>query len=163
MNKKPEKISDFYLSAFLAQLRDEGYSIFLLMGNKLPSPLQDISEGLASNWYNTGVSSYPRPPNFPNYDADLEEALRLSMEGDGTDLKIKKGKEGNDSSKMESFSGIGYTFHTVTPVGAIINSSTNVKMPILDTSKPSTFIQIKYIDGTKEKVQLNHIHTVSFF
>jgi ataxin-3 len=36
MKKKPLRVSDFYLSAFLAQMRQEGYSIFVVVG-KLPS------------------------------------------------------------------------------------------------------------------------------
>lgn len=46
-NKKPTAISPFYLSAFLAQLCADGYSVFIAQG-ELPSPYREPIIGLSS-------------------------------------------------------------------------------------------------------------------
>ena len=48
--KHPQVISPFYLSVFLAQMRAEGYCIFLVRG-ALPSPLRDCTMGNPTSWH----------------------------------------------------------------------------------------------------------------
>ena len=49
---RPEKISDFYLSAFLSQLHADGYSVFIASG-KLPESAREKGLGIGGtgNWY----------------------------------------------------------------------------------------------------------------
>lgn len=47
LKKRPQKVSLFYLSAYLGQLREEGYSIFVVEGT-LPPPLTDMNMGQVS-------------------------------------------------------------------------------------------------------------------
>ncbi len=61
---KPEEISDFYLSAFLAQLQSDGYSIFTVQGS-LPEPMKDtsLSDDMTS-WHALAdclTSAQPKP------------------------------------------------------------------------------------------------------
>lgn len=52
MNTTPERVSDFYLAAFLGQLRTEGYSVFIVVGDLPPSNKQNGTEmGGAGLWY----------------------------------------------------------------------------------------------------------------
>lgn len=50
LNKSPKKISKFYLNAYLAQLKAENWSIFVVIGN-LPEPETDVTIGRIENWY----------------------------------------------------------------------------------------------------------------
>mmetsp|Transcript_26209 Transcript_26209/g.74262 ORF Transcript_26209/g.74262 Transcript_26209/m.74262 type:complete len:281 (+) Transcript_26209:102-944(+) len=92
LKKRPEKISLFYLSAFLAQLREEGYSIFVVKG-MLPVPLQDMGLGRREDWFVPGVDDknvLPDPKRVslhaddPNEEAQLQAALRESMRSNGS-------------------------------------------------------------------------------
>lgn len=76
-------MSDFYLSAFLAQLRSDGYSIFCVKG-KLPPPLRDASVGGEGTVYpvsdleRRGSGSGSAAPRKIT-DDDLTAALAASM------------------------------------------------------------------------------------
>ncbi|CAH0547792.1 unnamed protein product [Brassicogethes aeneus] len=84
---RPELISDTYLSLFLAQLRNEGYSIFVVFG-ELPECTAD--ELLK---YNPAVAAAARPV-FRNTqsvesDPDVQAALQLSLQDAGGGYKIE--------------------------------------------------------------------------
>mmetsp|Transcript_1841 Transcript_1841/g.2938 ORF Transcript_1841/g.2938 Transcript_1841/m.2938 type:complete len:300 (+) Transcript_1841:154-1053(+) len=90
LKRRPEKISLFYLSAFLGQLREEGYSIFVVDG-VLPPPMTDISLGRREDWFVFGVddaSIAPDPKRVSLHtqnsqeDALLQSALIESMYDD---------------------------------------------------------------------------------
>lgn len=49
--KLPEMIGDFYLSAYLAELKAEGYFIFAVEGTPLPRPMSDRSVGSPDCWH----------------------------------------------------------------------------------------------------------------
>ncbi|CAH1119586.1 unnamed protein product [Phaedon cochleariae] len=76
---KPQLISDTYLSLFLAQLKNDGYSIFAVLGD-LPECTAD--EILRNN----PICSAPRPvlkTNISNEsDPDIQAALQMSLEDD---------------------------------------------------------------------------------
>jgi len=76
---KPELISDTYLALFLAQLRNEGYSIFIVSG-ELPECTAD--EILRNNPI---IQAPLRPPQLEpsisnESDPDMQAALRLSLQ-----------------------------------------------------------------------------------
>lgn len=74
---RPELISDTYLALFLAQLKNDGYSIFAVLG-ELPECAADEVLRLSKNT----VNSVPRLPikNVSNEsDPDLQAALQLSL------------------------------------------------------------------------------------
>lgn len=84
LKKRPSLISLFYLSAYLGQLREEGYSIFVVQGN---IPRVGVrSMGKRSDWFVPGVDDVgvsdepPRPMRLDDVDdPDLRAALRASM------------------------------------------------------------------------------------
>jgi hypothetical protein len=55
MEKRPVVISEFYLSAYLAQLKLDGYSIFIIEDGNLPPPLRDMwvdeTGAMAKRWH----------------------------------------------------------------------------------------------------------------
>jgi ataxin-3 len=105
MNDNPELISDFYLSAFLVQLRAEEFSVFLVKGNIPESGDPEIADsylrgsaaGATGKWY-------------------LEEEL-LGIVG-----KSKNSSHNSDSSASMPFQGRGNRLGGVTESGAILNS-----------------------------------------
>ena len=91
--KKPKKISDFYLSAYLASLKAEGYSIFVVEGI-LPEPMKETSMGLPKSWHLTSELDKPNTnksvhmnrsrasnPRIESEDFELEAAIAASLEG----------------------------------------------------------------------------------
>jgi ataxin-3 len=96
--KRPEVIGDFYLSAFLAEMRAEGYCIFIVTGS-LPRPLADRSLGEPSCWHTVGAiirsassgassskakadarrAAAKRAQEAASMDPDYAAALRASM------------------------------------------------------------------------------------
>ncbi|XP_030765656.1 ataxin-3-like [Sitophilus oryzae] len=75
---KPELISDTYLALFLAQLRNEGYSIFIVSGT-LPECTAD--EVLKNNPVRRGARPDPFQASVSNEsDSDVQAALRLSLQ-----------------------------------------------------------------------------------
>lgn len=80
---KPELISDTYLSLFLAQLKNDGYSIFVIIG-KLPDC--DADQLLRLN----PVGRVSRPVlhtvESQTSDPELEEAIRMSLADDSQGL-----------------------------------------------------------------------------
>lgn len=52
LSPKPEVVSNFYLSAFIAQLQQDGYSVFVVKGEALPPPVRSLSSSDApDSWY----------------------------------------------------------------------------------------------------------------
>jgi len=78
--KQPELISDTYLSLFLAQLKNDGYSIFVVLG--------DLPECRADKM----LRMKPVRHSKQNEDAQLAEALKMSLQ----DEKVK------DDENLES-------------------------------------------------------------
>jgi ataxin-3 len=77
-HSKPEKISNFFLSAFLAQLVNEGYSVFIARGQSLltdNSPSHD-----APNWHCMSNNSNPTPASQAPPTAYQGTAYRLGGE-----------------------------------------------------------------------------------
>jgi hypothetical protein len=98
----PARISPGYLSVLLAQLREEGYSIFQARGAPLPVPLTDPQLGRREDWFVPGQDERRAPPRAPTgaaskgdphivldddeeaEDEQLRAALRESMREDVT-------------------------------------------------------------------------------
>ncbi|GBG34807.1 Ataxin-3 [Hondaea fermentalgiana] len=86
LKKRPACISLFYLSAYLGQLREEGYSIFVVEGT-LPPLFTDMNAmGKRSDWFVPGVDDVGVDDSAPQRlnpddvdDPDLRAALRASM------------------------------------------------------------------------------------
>ena len=82
-------VSDFYLSAYIAQLQENGYSVFQVM-NALPPLLKDASMGLTSSWHSfDAVAMHKKPPPSSQGstasldDSDmLQAAIAASLGGD---------------------------------------------------------------------------------
>lgn len=70
VKKRPEMISDTYLSLFIAQLQSAGYSVFVVTG-PLPMPMRDGSLGDRASWHSmTELLSAPKPspaPRLPDF------------------------------------------------------------------------------------------------
>lgn len=83
---KPELISDTYLALFLAQLQQEGYSIFVVFGDL---PECEADQILA---FKPAVISAPRtrivPIEVESDDNDIEKAIQLSLSGTTTEAPI---------------------------------------------------------------------------
>ncbi|KAJ8975174.1 hypothetical protein NQ317_011077 [Molorchus minor] len=92
---KPELISDTYLVLFLAQLKNEGYSIFVVVGD-LPQCTAD--EVLKNN----PILAIPRPTYRTTVsnesDPDIQAALQLSL----TDERDKVSPENEEQQLQEA-------------------------------------------------------------
>ncbi|CAM9654923.1 unnamed protein product, partial [Hapterophycus canaliculatus] len=51
MLDNPTRITTFALEAYLYQLREDGYSVFVVRGNDLPAPASEPGEGSRDSWY----------------------------------------------------------------------------------------------------------------
>lgn len=103
---KPELISNTYLALFLAQLQQEGYSIFVVFGNlpeceadkllkinpavpnlrsSVPNEKsnedEDLQKALELSLASSSKVEDPTPPMQTDEEAELEEALKLSLQG----------------------------------------------------------------------------------
>jgi ataxin-3 len=104
----PEIISDFYLSAYLAQLQAEGYSIFVVRGEWPPLCLSTVDrlDGLGE-WIpmrtiqerhlnppppsTSARSNRPAsPPSYFNEDDDLAAAINASLENVEDDEELRR-------------------------------------------------------------------------
>jgi len=88
LKNEPTLVSDFYLSAYIAQLQENGHSVFQVM-NALPPLLKDTSMGLASSWHSfDAVAVHKKLPPSPqvstaSLDSDmLQAAIAASLGGD---------------------------------------------------------------------------------
>lgn len=97
---KPQPISNTYLSLFLAQLKNEGYSIFVVFGELPPS---DADQALM----NSNVNSYTDNPDLSPDESDLNRAIQLSLEmpNDDSDLdraiQLSLGKKSDETVRTE--------------------------------------------------------------
>ncbi|GLV42736.1 hypothetical protein CBL_03476 [Carabus blaptoides fortunei] len=92
---KPELISDTYLSLFLAQLIQEGYSIFVVFGEL---PECEADELLRV----TPAVRAPRPRIVPvEVEADLEKAIQLSLSETSTTASTSKQESKPTSTEDE--------------------------------------------------------------
>ncbi|CAH1966730.1 unnamed protein product [Acanthoscelides obtectus] len=103
---RPELISNTYLVLYLAQLRNEGYSIFVVFG-ELPECTAD--ELLRHNPV-TMVTSRPayRSTISNESDPDIQAALQMSLKADGPSTSFPPSSEEDDLQKamrlsMENF------------------------------------------------------------
>lgn len=88
LNKSPERISIFYLSAYLGQLREEGWSIFTVKYSTecppgqpngiLPLPMNDPSIGNRKNWFVFGEDEFISN-DAQDKDSELQQALKMSL------------------------------------------------------------------------------------
>lgn len=77
---KPELISDTYLALFLAQLKNDGYSIFIVLGDL---PECEADQLLKMHPVQSTVRRPPTQPSISSEDdADLQAALQLSLTED---------------------------------------------------------------------------------
>ncbi|CAN0532647.1 unnamed protein product, partial [Ectocarpus sp. 8 AP-2014] len=51
MLDNPTRITTFALEAYLHQLREDGYSVFVVRGDDLPPPATEPREGSRDCWY----------------------------------------------------------------------------------------------------------------
>lgn len=90
---KPELISDTYLALFLAQLRNEGYSIFIVSG-ELPECTADeiLKQNPIRQSACTSRPQYVQQSVSNESDPDMQAALRLSLQDteqlDSPDLEV---------------------------------------------------------------------------
>mmetsp|Transcript_216 Transcript_216/g.343 ORF Transcript_216/g.343 Transcript_216/m.343 type:complete len:286 (-) Transcript_216:512-1369(-) len=80
----PTKISIFYLTAYLGQLIQDGWTIFTVDG-VLPNPMNDVTIGNRSDWYVIGQQIDNNNPDriqvaSSEEDSELQAALRASLE-----------------------------------------------------------------------------------
>lgn len=73
---KPELISDTYLALFLAQLKNDGYSIFVVLGDL---PECEADQLLRLRPAQPTVKRPVAPPAVSEDDPDLQTALQLSL------------------------------------------------------------------------------------
>ncbi|KAF7273266.1 hypothetical protein GWI33_014014 [Rhynchophorus ferrugineus] len=76
---RPELISDTYLALFLAQLKNDGYSIFIVSGD-LPECTAD--EVLKNNPVQKKQTTALHTTDLHDSDPDMQAALRLSLQDD---------------------------------------------------------------------------------
>jgi len=98
LSKRPKKISLFYLSAYLGQLREEGYSIFVVEGN-LPPLLQSIEDmGARSDWFIPGVDDQGEDDvEIINPDEVDDPELRMAIRASLASSKSGQATAGSDT------------------------------------------------------------------
>ena len=74
---RPEEITPFYLTAFLAQFREEGYSVFIVKGN-IPEQATRIYGDGYGFWYKEN-QLLGAPEEKTQEEKDLEEAINMSL------------------------------------------------------------------------------------
>ena len=77
MQPLPEKISDFYLSAFLAQLQAEHYTIFVIMGT-LPLGDQSSGTGESGKWWS--LDAIEKEKEVISRDSNFSDALKNTLQ-----------------------------------------------------------------------------------
>lgn len=96
----PELITDTYLSLFLAQLRNEGYSIFVIFGKMPDCEADQLLKLKPAQLTKRNVSS-PKAPD--ESDQELQKAIRLSLnEEDQLDDALKLSLEDEEEEDEES-------------------------------------------------------------
>lgn len=77
---KPEEISPFYLSAFLAQLREDGYGVFIVKGNiPLEASRTLLGDGYGL-WFKESQLLKKIPEEKSQEEKDLEAAIQMSLD-----------------------------------------------------------------------------------
>jgi len=76
-NAMPEKISEFYLSAFLAQLEAEHYTIFVVVG-KLPLPDQSMDVAPSGRWWS--LEAMEKEKESQSREANFSDALKNTFQ-----------------------------------------------------------------------------------
>ena len=74
---KPEEITEFYLSAFLAQFREDGYSVFIVKGDIPSSSSRALGDGYGF-WYKESTL-LGKEETKSQEELDLEEAIKMSL------------------------------------------------------------------------------------
>jgi hypothetical protein len=104
--KKPQLISDTYLSILLAQLETDGYSIFVVDGelNKTQADIQlyenplNVKQVLASYKHTTNQQEN----DSDNEDNELKKALQLSLMENDKDLDLNRLNKGYPNALFNS-------------------------------------------------------------
>ena len=100
MLKEPELISDTYLAVLLAQLQQEGYSIFIVSGDlpqcqadvKLLENPVDVKQVLASYNFKKKNLKAPRAGNNEDFDdEELKKAIKISLMENDLDSDSRHG------------------------------------------------------------------------
>lgn len=100
MLKEPELISDTYLAVLLAQLQQEGYSIFIVDGDlpqcqadvKLLENPVDVKQVLASYNFKKKSLKTPRAGNNEDFDdEELKKAIKISLMENDLDSDSRHG------------------------------------------------------------------------
>mmetsp|Transcript_7851 Transcript_7851/g.12690 ORF Transcript_7851/g.12690 Transcript_7851/m.12690 type:complete len:270 (+) Transcript_7851:18-827(+) len=111
MEQRPQKIGLFYLSAYIGQLRAEGYSIFVVDGD-IPAPITSLDIGNRSDWFVIGVDDkkpleevktvdQPKDTAFMTEDEQLQAALQASLEGSSSGTKANVSASSPDVISIE--------------------------------------------------------------
>ena len=105
---RPQPVSDFFLSAFLAQLTAEGYSIFVARGT-LPTPMQDTSLGRPDAWHRMSDGAEPRTAQAAAGDpwSDAGAGFRLGGEAAAGEAAPAMGGEDDDLQRAIAASMAG--------------------------------------------------------
>ena len=74
---RPEEITPFYLTAFLAQLRADDYSVFIVKGNIPEESTRSFGDGYGF-WYKES-ELLGLPEEKTQEEKDLEEAIKMSL------------------------------------------------------------------------------------
>ncbi|KAL1116962.1 hypothetical protein AAG570_004290 [Ranatra chinensis] len=94
----PELISDTYLAMFLAQLQQEGYSIFVVQGS-IPACTADEILRMRPAVQPSKLAPPKQPVKPPeNQDSELEKAIKLSL---GQEIEVEE-EEVDDDDELQA-------------------------------------------------------------
>ncbi|KAK9877876.1 hypothetical protein WA026_020102 [Henosepilachna vigintioctopunctata] len=97
---KPQLISDTYLSLFLAQLKNEGYSIFVIFGNLPDSTADQILRETPVIPSEESLRTIPLSQS--DSDSQIQQAISLSLEEAATSPTLMRIDSGEDSELQEA-------------------------------------------------------------
>ncbi|XP_060521190.1 ataxin-3-like isoform X2 [Cylas formicarius] len=96
---KPELISDTYLALFLAQLKNDGYSIFIVFGDLPDCPADEI---LKNNPIEVIPRQHLQPTISSESDPDMQAALRLSLQDEALIEPLTDSPDVDDGDLQEA-------------------------------------------------------------
>lgn len=96
---KPELISDTYLSLFLAQLKNEGYAIFVVLGDL---PECEADQILRLHPAQPTVRRPPTQQRVSEDDPDLQAALQLSLKEENYNCSYNRSESAEDRELQEA-------------------------------------------------------------
>eukprot|EP01138_Halocafeteria_seosinensis_P015514 gb/GECG01015832.1/.p1 GENE.gb/GECG01015832.1/~~gb/GECG01015832.1/.p1 ORF type:complete len:415 (+),score=68.92 gb/GECG01015832.1/:1-1245(+) len=106
LSKRPTKISEFYLSAFLGQMKQEGYSIFVVQG-ALPPPMSTSDFDGTGTWYTLQYllnAPEPQPERSTRpedvEDPELRAAIQASLQDSEQERSALQAVTGGDEQQF---------------------------------------------------------------